>query len=433
MGLSVLFSSRPLFFIHGIPRIYFIAPLVIVYTFTLLIVGLLVFKRKYPIVKIVQESWPVFLFFTLVVAWLLHAFILRDSPIVTSTRSDRWWFNYIAYMIAVPFAFVLGMWNRHTSNSRVAQFLVVIFGIFSLLGVAEYLHLSGLPNWLGRTILWVNRQGPATYLPWEWTPGEPVRTSVFMFNPNLYGFMGLFPAAWAIGVQGNPTARIILCLESTVMVFMSGSRLAAIVLMILLAYYLLWIARRRGFIGIQNFISEHKLQIIIVSVIIVILAVASWHLLGGGISGRLATDLRDLDTGVLASSEGINELSSGRFDLWRSAMRLIRQYPLGSGFIFAQFNDISQAHNDFLSLYLLGGPVLTASWLVLAFWIFHFSARKDAQYLGVSLGIMSFCSGLFDGVFVHYTYLYLLFFLIGLYWKPRFLDTVIQNRDGGSV
>jgi len=435
IGLTVLYVKKWAFFIPRFPKMFFGPFLVLV--LGLVVACLVFFRRRCEIDRkaLLREALPLIIYYAVTFAVLIAGSLRTADPLVRmgGVIATNYWMLYAA----LPCAYLIGVVNRSTPRRWIALFFVVIMTVAVISGLGELLRDFGVSNPVGNFFYWLNQVANRPYASWSWNHIESLRLTGFSNNPNIFGYFAVIAFAWACTGKGDRALRIIVAVESLLVVFFSASRtsllaLLAVLICVAIIYHkdikaACFATRRRRalFFG--------ALALLVVACIAVAVLVAAGQRLADlGILGRLASADRRLGAqGGSLSAQVLNALMSGRGDLWTAAWQIIAAHPWGAWLTVMQMFSMN-VHNDFLAAWLQGGPLMCAAFIALLVWMAMRKTEATSRALPLCLCLISVITSLFDNTFTVAYSPHLVFFLLGAYSLSTAAERAERGADSGS-
>ncbi|MCL2881983.1 MAG: CDP-glycerol glycerophosphotransferase family protein [Coriobacteriia bacterium] len=419
IGATVLYVKKWAFFIPHFPKMFF-GP------FLVLALGLVVacgvfFSRSCEIDRkaLLREALPLIIYYAVTFAVLIAGTLRAHDPLVRVAGSIAT--NYWMLYAALPFAYLIGVVNRRTPRRWIAFFFVVIMTVAVISGLGELLRDFGISNPVGNFFYWLNQVANRPFASWSWNHIESLRLTGFTNNPNIFGYFAVIAFAWACTGKGDRMARIIVAVESLLVVFFSASRTS---LLALLAVLICVTVIYRKDIKAFCFATRRRkalfftvLAVLGVAVVaVVVMALTRQRLADFGLLGRLVSADQQVNAQGSGSltSQLLNALMSGRGDLWTAAWRVISAHPWGAWLTVMQMFSMN-VHNDFLASWLQGGPLMFAAFVALMAWMATRKTEPASRALPLCLCLISVITSLFDNTFTVAYSPHLVFFLLGVY------------------
>ncbi|MCL2654564.1 MAG: O-antigen ligase family protein [Coriobacteriia bacterium] len=417
VALIMIVPTRYFYFLHGIPRLQFACPFLVIVAVAAWIWCALSGRISRSWLAVGKRCWPVIALTAFDLAFLAFAYVTRTINPLVAYLPPAWWWGNAFFLAATPVAaFFLGLANRRAGNRRLGIALLVVLAISFVVAAAEYLHLSGYHNPIGYWLLRVNAATNPLYAVWKWTPIEPIRAQGLNSNPNCFAFTAAIGACWALAARGLKGLRVAVFLLSLASVLLAGSRSVILALACVAVASVVVQLRARGLRG--WFKAQGKvLAAVLAGCLAFILA---FSLIGGGTFQSVSRSLKTVttlaaDTGSdTVDAQDLSSISSGRSSRWGAALSSIAHHPFGTGQPYLLTARQTHPHNDFLNRWVTGGPLAVFVYGALLFWFLFCLLTPDAPRFGVYIGIFMLIVGLFDCLFARYPFVAPVLFIAGV-------------------
>ncbi|MDR1774992.1 MAG: O-antigen ligase family protein [Actinomycetes bacterium] len=427
VSVATLFAGRYLYFLHGLPRLYFATPLLV--CSAVLLYAFLFRRRGFTLRDELRSSWPLLLLALMDAGYLIIAYCLARVLHWENLPSPRWWLNILFAVLASYAAFLLGRVNIGRRRALIANFLAVFLAISLLFGAFQYLQYAGYSNPVAGAIHVLNVGTAKLYGMWEWNASEVgIRVAGINTDPVAFMFPAMVGVAWVFGVSDVRWRRILIGILSLGIIFLSGSRGALIVTGVMSIVYLVRRvaqSRKKESVGQSDrrkwvWFGLGLLLVILVAVIVF------WVFGSNGLVLRLRSIADDVSrNGVTLTT--IDTALSGRLTVWRLAFQSIAQHPFGTWHPLGNLSgttlfgsDITywHAHNDLLQRWVIGGPLLSAVLVLMFVWMYIRWKQDRLHPVATDFGLYFFLvvvlSGLTESVFFDKAFLVLGFFVLGI-------------------
>lgn len=375
-------------------------------------------KYRHDMKKLLRISWPLLAYTLIEIIFLIFGFLHKDAPGIEKSFPLSWWFNYGTMLVLLPGAYILGYLVRWDAYKQ-AKFLAAVFAILSLIVLGEYFYGSGIPNPIGALVHFLNVN---TDRIWQWSPSsESLRVTALYAAPTLLAMATLSGMVWSLSANFNRVFRVILFLDSALIMLLTASRTEFLAAAVLLVCSALIKIQNRGF---KVWIKRSLPVLVGVLLILFVGAGIYSHNLSKKYSAGLFTRIATYEKGEAKDDidnqsqkvflAKLDQLSSGRVFLWAEAFKVIEQHPFGTGMPSGCYLTRAHAHNDFLAKYIQQGILGIIMIVVVLAWM---SSQQDSEYsgdLGLYFAIAIFAVGLMDCAFAQSPVLLLPLFLLGL-------------------
>ena len=411
IALMIFFQRETLPFLDFdyLRSIHFANAFAIVLTFVLLLFGRKIYKEKIALRQEILSAWPFFLFYTLAFIVLIIAFFNSGSAYAEVDLPLRWYFQRGVLYLSLLAAYLLGTLSRRASATMFPYAFAALAGIALISGLAELAANMGFDNFVHQAIqYWKTNLSTRPNSMWQWDGVESMRIAGYSSNPNFFGYIAALSFLWALAASAlKLKLRSFIGISSFMVVLMSGSRGALIIVTVCILIFALLNSKR-----ILNKVKEkmpaQKNKRVFLGLTAALSVVGAVALLSVSLGG-----LNRLVLALLGSPQAmVNALFTGREVLWLDALATIYQHPFGSGLLDAQLVG-RNFHNMFLSAWASGGPVLFISLIVLLWWIIFKAITKEQRLLAYFLGAFLIVLGTFDHAFPGGTVLPLALFILG--------------------
>ena len=379
-------------------------------------------KYYHAFKKYIRIAWPLLAYTAVELGFLAYGYLHRFDPGVLKSFPQSWWFNYTAMLLLLPGVFFLG-YAINWDMKKQARYLLVALGVTTVIVLGEYLTGNGVANPIGSLVHFLNVN---TDRIWQWSPAfESLRVTGLHTAPTLLAMFTISGMVWALSVDYSRAVRIIIFVDSALIMLMTASRTEFIAALVLILCATVVKIQNHG---LKNWMKRSLPVLLFVVVLLVAGAGLYMYKFPSGFSAGLITRMDSLDKQATSSSdaqnrkvliEKLDSFSSGRVSLWVEATGVIEEHPLGSGVPAGFYLNRAHAHNDFITKYITQGILGIVMLIMMFAWMSGLPDGSHSSEMGLYFAVAFFVVGLMDCVFAQSSVLLVPLFLMGLN-VPRF-------------
>jgi len=406
----------------GMPRLSFAAPLLAVVAALMFLGCKHLLRSEESWQSVLRENAPLLVFCLFNIAFVVIAYIHTGNGIsLDNPNLLRWGFNFFLAQVAVLAAWYIGRKSAGMGNKALGYVLVFTLTVMLGMLVAEFLHLSGLANYIGILIAEINDISIRVHSLYIWHYPEPVRAQGLAQYPSFYAFSALAAFCWAISSKKMLFLRSSVVFLSVSICFLTGTRTAYLAFILAALVFAVILIRRKELI---DWFRQHYLKIAVLLFALIVflgglsMLAESSNVLRNipraeasgavspvvGSTGLLEGPYEQLHTAEddlsrLELSYLLNEISSGRGEVWSEAFGVIMDNPLGTWEASGIVLQNAHAHNELLNRWVTAGPLSVGLYLWFIFWLMFSARAVVAPRFPLMLAVALITFGLFEVVF----------------------------------